>query len=248
MSKPKKSELNSRSDNPLPFILPLIAFMIIAQFHPDFAESLTVEEGEVPDMTKTWWYLGMIGFEIVLSIGLLVWFRKVYLEHFPLKFSPLAIVAGVVGIVLWIVLCGLGLEPPLLKAIGMDMSRPSFNPFTIGDDTVRLTFIVLRFTMLAAMIPIIEELFIRGWLVRWIENPSWENIRLDALGPKALVAASIYGVATHPSEALAAIVWFGLVTILVYRTGNLWDAVVAHAVTNFLLGVYVMWFAQWHLW
>jgi uncharacterized protein len=44
----------------------------------------------------------------------------------------------------------------------------------------------------------------------------------------------------HPAELLAAAVWFTLVTWLMLRTKNIWDCVVAHAVTNFLLGVYVV--------
>ena len=50
------------------------------------------------------------------------------------------------------------------------------------------------------------------------------------------------------TEALAAIAWFSLVTWLVNRTGKFWDAVVAHAVTNLLLGIYVCTYSQWQLW
>ena len=49
-------------------------------------------------------------------------------------------------------------------------------------------------------------------------------------------------------EAIAAIAWFSLVTVLMVRTKNVWDCVVAHAVTNLLLGIYVIWFEQWQLW
>ena len=44
------------------------------------------------------------------------------------------------------------------------------------------------------------------------------------------------------------LLWFGLVSWLMNKTGSLWDCVVAHAVTNLLLGIYVLIFAQWHLW
>ena len=109
-------------------------------------------------------------------------------------------------------------------------------------------FLLVRFAALAVLVPIVEELFLRGWLVRWIENPQWENISYRGLTWGALLTASIYGVATHPMEAIAAFLWFGLVTWLMVRTGNIWDCVVAHGVTNLLLGVYVISSNQWHLW
>jgi hypothetical protein len=46
----------------------------------------------------------------------------------------------------------------------------------------------------------------------------------------------------------AAVVWFSLVTWLMIRTGNIWDCVAAHAVTNLLLGIYVLVSHDWHLW
>jgi hypothetical protein len=52
----------------------------------------------------------------------------------------------------------------------------------------------------------------------------------------------------HPGELLAAGVWFSLVTLLMVRTKNIWDCVAAHAVTNLLLGIYVVTYGQWQLW
>jgi membrane protease YdiL (CAAX protease family) len=51
----------------------------------------------------------------------------------------------------------------------------------------------------------------------------------------------------HPGELLAAAVWFSMVTWLMVKTRNIWDCVVAHAVTNLLLGVYVVATGQWQL-
>lgn len=248
--------LPARSSNPTPFILPLVLFLLIASRYPDFASSLEPESVAEIDGTsesagitpETRWYLIMIGFQVLIATSLLVWFRNVYFQHFPLRVSPISILVGVVGVVLWIAVCSLNIEPALLTLIGFDASRPSFDPNTISDFSVRTVFLGLRFTLLALIVPIIEELFLRGWLVRWIENPNWENVPLTGLSWGALITASLYGVLTHPSEAIAAFLWFGLVTWLMNRTGNLWDCVVAHGVTNLLLGLYVLQFQQWHLW
>jgi CAAX prenyl protease-like protein len=127
--------------------------------------------------------------------------------------------------------------------------RPSFNPFQqIPDETLQLVFLLLRFCLLALLVPIIEELFLRGWLIRYIEDPTWWAVSLVSLSLRSVAWATIYGVLAHPGEALAAFVWFSLVSWLMLRTGNLWDCVVAHGITNLLLGIYIVAFGAWHLW
>ena len=46
---------------------------------------------------------------------------------------------------------------------------------------------------------------------------------------------------------LPAVAWFSMVTWLLLKTRNIWDCVVAHAITNLLLGVYVVATGHWHL-
>jgi membrane protease YdiL (CAAX protease family) len=48
-------------------------------------------------------------------------------------------------------------------------------------------------------------------------------------------------------EMLAAAVWFSMITCLMVYTRNIWDCIVAHAVTNLLLGIYVVNSGDWHL-
>ena len=243
-------EQDSSTRNTVAFILPLIVFLVIANFYPDFADSEPDPDSPLNSSTK--WYMAMVAGQVVIACGLLFYFRKIYLDAFPLKLSPLAFVVGIVGVVLWVSICELHIERTVFETIGLDSLasvRPAFNPFeSISESGLRTLFLTLRFILLALLVPVVEELFLRGWLVRWVEDPNWERINLKDVGWKALMTPSIYGVLTHPSEAIAAFLWFGLVTLLMRRTGNLWDCVVAHAVTNLLLGIYVVQFEAWHLW
>ena len=243
----------TRSSNPLPFVLPFLVYMLIGSFWSvDVMESYQGDgfsDSVIPTMTpETWLYIIKIGSQILICGGLVFYFRKTYFEHFKPRFSLLSIFVGVVGVLLWVGVCHPQIEHQLLgflpESIRPDLDRPSFNPFLIKDSSVLTMFLLVRFAALAMLVPIVEELFLRGWLVRWIENPNWENIGYRGLTLGALLTASIYGVATHPLEAIAAFLWFGLVTWLMVRTGNLWDCVVAHAVTNLLLGIYVIAFAR----
>ena len=247
----------TRSSSPLPFVLPFVIYMLIGAFWSvDVMESYQGDgfsDSVIPTMTpETWQYIFKIGTQILICGGLLFYFRKTYFAHSQPRFSLLAVAVGGIGVVLWVGVCHPQIEHQLLsflpEAICPDLDRPSFNPFLIQDSAVLAMFLLVRFAALAILVPLVEEIFLRGWLVRWVENPEFENVSYQGLGWSALMAASIYGVATHPMEAIAAFLWFGLVTWLMVRTGNLWDCVVAHGVTNLLLGVYVISSGQWQLW
>ena len=233
------------------FILPLIVYLVIARFYPDFSE-FTEEDPAAMVGQAANQYLLLVAGQVLLVIGMLVYFRRTYLQHFPLRLTGWAIVVGVVGVVLWIGICELQIEKRIFDAVGLDFlgsTRPAFNPFdSFPVGLKRRLFLILRFTLLALMVPIIEELFLRGWLIRWVQDPNWESVSLKDLSWFALLTPSLYGVLTHPSEAIAAFLWFGMVTLLMRRTGNLWDCVIAHGVTNLLLGIYVVRYEAWQLW
>ena len=249
------------------YVLPFVVFSVVMSFYPKFDESYTNDYNETiaqAATSETWLYLGLLGLQILLAVCLVVFFRKVYLAAFPFKISPWSFVVGAIGVVVWVVLAdqpwmgeGRSIERLIASRLGLaeSIARPGFNPGTINDSLARGLFLVTRFTVLVGVVPIVEELFLRGWVVKWIEEPNFgmstermDSVSLKTLGISALLSASIYGVLTHPLEAIAAFVWFGMVTLLARRTGSVWDCIVAHAVTNGLLGVYVLWFKQWHLW
>jgi len=241
------------------YILPFVVFSVVLTFYPQFAESYENDLNKTVTQTatpETWRYMWLLGLQVLLAFGLVTYFRKVYLAAFPFKISIWSFVVGAVGVVVWIYLAELGWERELASRFGLaeKLARPGFNPNTISDAGSRTLFLVTRFTVLVVVVPIVEELFLRGWVVKWIEEPNFGmttepmSVSLKTLGTTALLSASIYGVLTHPMEAIAAFVWFGMVTLLARKTGSIWDCIVAHAVTNGLLGIYVLWFKQWHLW
>ena len=228
-----------------PFVLPFLAYMLIASRAP----SLTPES--IDDAAVTG-YLGTVILQVIVTLGLVLFFLKRYLADFPFRIDIWGFVIGIVGVVIWVGLCSLELEKQAFESIGLDEWLPErlgFNPFEqISDPSRRAAFLFFRFSMLALMVPIIEELFLRGFLLRWVENPAWHQVKLSDLGMAAIGWSVIYGVLTHPGEALAAAAWFGLVTIMMIRTGKFWNCVVAHAVTNLLLGLYVIYSGAWQLW
>jgi CAAX prenyl protease-like protein len=109
-------------------------------------------------------------------------------------------------------------------------------------------FIAVRMFGCTALVPVVEELFWRGWLMRWLAHRDFESIPLGAYIPSAFWIAAVLFASEHGPY------WdVGLAAGIIYnwwlvRTKNLADCMVAHAVTNGLLSAYVLHTGQWQYW
>ena len=152
----------------------------------------------------------------------------------------LAIGVGLVVFVLWI----------QLDAPWMTLATPgAVQPFAPLDAAGRIDWAlaVPRWLGAALLVPVMEELFLRSFLMRWIQSPRFEGVLPQAVGLRAVVLSTFVFVLAH-TLWLAAIV-AGLAYAWLYiRTGKLWVAVIAHAVTNGALGVWVLATGNWQFW
>jgi hypothetical protein len=127
------------------------------------------------------------------------------------------------------------------------MGHPAGNtPPASKNDPV---FLFFRIAISVVAVPILEELFWRGWLMRWlIDSNDFRRIPLGAYTPLAFWAVAVLFASEHGSF------WdVGLVTGIIFnwwmiRTRNLWDCIIMHAVTNAALAAYVVLFGQWQYW
>jgi CAAX prenyl protease-like protein len=198
-------------------------------------------------------YLAMTIIRLVVAGGLLLyWFRE-YTSQFKFRVGWRWLPVGIGGAIAWIGICHFQLESRFLVALGFSETalgaRTAFNPMDGFETRILLVlFMVARFGVLVAAVPLAEEIFLRGFLMRYVQQADWWKADLGKLKWLALLVGPAYGALTHPSEMIAAIVWFSLVTWLMVKTRSIWECVFAHAVTNLLLGVYVVQFSQWQLW
>jgi uncharacterized protein len=96
-------------------------------------------------------------------------------------------------------------------------------------------------------VPLIEELFWRSFLMRWIAQPIFQGVAPQHVGLRAVVLSTFVFTLAHTLWLAAALA--GLAYALLYvRTGKLWAAVTAHAVTNAALGAWVIATGQWRFW
>ena len=111
-----------------------------------------------------------------------------------------------------------------------------------------LAFILMRTTGSAVLVPILEELFWRGWMMRWLVEKDFLNVPLGEYVPTAFWIVALLFASEHGPY------WeVGLAAGIIYnwwliRTKNLADCILAHSVTNAVLSVYVLTTDQWQYW
>ncbi len=184
---------------------------------------------------------------LVLSLAAILLVSRPVLRGGPSK-PVLSILLGLAVFVIW---------------VGPDVISPAWRHFILFDNSLvghpagntppaskgDPMFLFLRIAVSVIAVPILEELFWRGWLMRWlIDSNDFEKVALGAFTPLAFWATAALFASEHGPF------WdVGLVTGVIYnwwmlRTRNLWDCILAHAVTNGALGAYVVLAGQWQYW
>lgn len=111
-----------------------------------------------------------------------------------------------------------------------------------------IPFRVLRVLGTMALVPIVEELFWRGWMMRWLIRQDFMSVPLGTYLPSAFWMVAILFASEHGPY------WeVGLAAGVIYnwwliRTKNLADCILAHAVTNGILAAYVLLTGRWQYW
>ena len=183
------------------------------------------------------------GLSVVLCGGMLLWFRREYGELARQNLPTLAETA--LGVAVGLVVCWLwvALDAPWMT---FDTAAAVFTPLD-AQGQPDWPLIAVRWVGAALLVPLMEELFWRSFLMRWIENATFEAVDPRRVGVKAIVLSTFVFMLAH-TLWLAAII-AGLAYAWLYRrTGKLWVAVIAHAVTNGVLGVWVVRTGNWAFW
>lgn len=204
--------------------------------------SLLVLEGLLPDWAPSfdvrWLYPVKAGL-VALALAVL-WRHYSELKSYalPLKHLLLSIAVGLLVLVLWV---NLDAGWMLMGEVGK-----GYNP---TNDAGQIDWLLVTFRIAGAalVVPIMEELFWRSFLQRWVQQPDFMKLEPAQIGLKALLIASALFAVEH-------LQWLaGLVAGLAYgwlyiRTRNLWAPIIAHAVTNGGLGVFVVATGSWQFW
>jgi CAAX prenyl protease-like protein len=107
--------------------------------------------------------------------------------------------------------------------------------------------IAVRLAGAAVVVPLMEELFWRSFLMRWIDAPDFLHVQPARVTVKALLFTVVLFGFEH-SLWLAGMAAGAAYGLLYMRTGTLWAPILAHAVTNGSLGVWVVITGNWTYW
>jgi CAAX prenyl protease-like protein len=216
----------------LPFIAPFVTFVALMEIEKAMGLPTTV----------------MYPLRVAAVAAVLLLFSRQPLSARPTR--PLASAAiGAVVFAMWI-------GPDVVFGPGYRHSRLFQNAFTGGGAVSSLPivlhtsawFLAVRAGSCALLVPPMEELFWRGWAMRWIVASDFRRIPLGTYQAVSFWLVALLFAAEHGPY------WeVGLAAGIIYnwwmvRTRSLWDCSIAHAVTNGLLSGYILATHQFQYW
>lgn len=204
--------------------------------------ALLVLEGLLPDWLPgfdvRWLYpvkAGLVALALVL-----LWRHYTELRTWGLSSVHLllSVGVGVAVLVFWV----------NLDASWMLLDEPG-EGYDPTDEAGRIDWLLVAFRIAGAMlvVPVMEELFWRSFILRWVQQHDFMNLNPARIGLKTLLITSALFAVEH-------LQWLaGLIAGLAYgwlyiRTRTLWAPIIAHAVTNGALGAYVVATGRWSFW
>jgi CAAX prenyl protease-like protein len=224
-------ELSDVRHPTLTYIAPFVAFLAV----------MAIEKAT--GLPPAWMYF----LRVLATVAILVAFSRQRLSEPPTR--PLASAAlGAAVFALWI-------TPDAIFGPGYRHSWPFQNAVTGAAASSipaglrgSFWFLALRTASCTLLVPPMEELFWRGWLMRWLANNDFLKVPPGAYHAMAFWMVALLFAAEHGPY------WeVGLVTGVIYnwwmlRTRSLADCIVAHAVTNGLLSIYILATGQFQYW
>ncbi len=183
---------------------------------------------------------------VVIAAAAIVLFSRNVLEFRPSR--PWASIGvGIAVFVIWVapdlllpgwrtsVLFQNSLTGKLATSLGADALA---DPVSLAWRTMRAVLIV----------PIVEELFWRGWLMRWIENQDFQSVPLGHYHRKSFwLVAVLFALEHGPFWDVGFLAGAGYNWWMI-RSRRLSDLILAHAVTNACLCGYVILTGRWEYW
>lgn len=223
----------------LPRVLPFAVFMAFIGFDELLR---TLIKHDLIGLEPTALYY-MYPVKTIVVGYLLYRFRKNYTElcFKELLTVPTTLIVSCVGILvfaLWIRMDWI---------LGSSATPAGFNPALFPDQTVQIVMTLFRISGAVLVVPLMEELFWRSFLIRYIIDNNFEKVRVGTFTwASFLLTVVLFGLEHNYIYAgiMAGIIY----NLILYKTRSLAQCVLAHAVTNLALAIYVVYTGKWQFW
>ena len=213
-----------------PFLVFMAGLMLVSLIKDSNADSLWLRSPE-------YWIYPL---QTALCAAVLIFYWRQY-DFGKRGGRVLALAAGVVVLGIWI-------APQAVFGAGARVD--GFDPLVFGEGSALYWMTVAaRFARLVIIVPLVEEIFWRGFLMRYLIREDFTSLPVGAFQWKSFSAVAlcfmlVHGMADWPAALICGIIY----NFVAVRTGSLGACVLAHAVTNLGLGVYIMTTRQWGFW
>jgi CAAX protease family protein len=225
-SLPAQERVRSPQPSSLDYWIPMVAFGV-----------LTLAESYV---APAWFPAAYILKAVIVTSCLFIWRVPLSEIRFDGRVVLPSIVIGLVVFVLWIGVDKLVPYPHL-------GTRTAFDPTSLQGSMWWPTFLAARLYGLVLMVPVMEEIFWRSFLVRFLTQPDFRRLPVGTFSTSALWIMIAASALAHP-EWLVAVIASLVYGLWIRRTQSLFGVIVAHAATNGALGAYVLATGEWHYW
>ena len=222
-----------------PAVLRVVPFVIFVL--------LTAAQGKFGATSAYWFYLAK-----TLVGAWLIWEMRPFVAEMRWAFSWEAVLVGVGIFALWVGVSGewttqnslwgkLGFShlPEKLAAV--------WNPNAHFSSALAWLFITIRILGSTFIVPPLEEVFYRSFLYRYIASQNFLSVPLAKFLPIPFFTTALVFGFSH-NEWLAGILCGAAYQWIVLRKNRIGDAMTAHAITNFLLGLWVVTRGAWQFW
>ena len=211
---------------------------------------LTYCQGKFGEESRYWFY-----FAKTVVGAWLVWEMRGVVTEMRWALSWEAVVVGVGVCAMWVGLDGFYPKTSAVMAnFGLGKSNAAdvlgaWNPHAqFGDGTTLASFfIAVRILGSSLVVPALEEVFFRSFLYRYIAKPDFQSVPLGQFAALPFFLTSAVFAFEHEQWLAGLLCGFAYQGLVLWKK-RLGDAIVAHGITNFLLGVWVVWKGAWNFW
>ena len=173
--------------------------------------------------------------------AVLLWKLRKPIEFRPFSGFSFATLIGLLALVVWI-------SPQVF--FGFAPRTDGFHPDFFGaDGWPYWANLTLRLLRMAVVVPFVEELFWRGFLLRFLVRENFTAVPFGTFTWRSFLIGSFAFCLEHqPSDWPAAVLTGALFNLVAYRTRSLAACILTHAVTNLALAFYILRTGQWGFW
>lgn len=207
-------------------VLPFVIFVL-----------LTSGQGMFGEASRYWIYAAKTA-----AGAWLIWLMRPYVAEMKWAISWEAVVVGVAVFGVWV-----GLDEAYPQPASTDKPWNPHAQFGVGSALAWLV-IGIRIAGSSLVVPPLEEVFYRSFLYRYVTRQDFMSVPVGYFRWVPFLVTSVIFALAHADRWLAGLLCGLAYQALVSWKHRLGDAMTAHAITNLLLGIYVVYRGAWQFW